>query len=73
MLTVQMTKFDLTESSYQILLVIMLHIWNFRYSKHVWIIKCVGFKSIIFTINLDFESSSKVFNIFIMYFYGLYC
>ena len=54
MLAVQMIKFDLTESSDQILLVIMLHIWNLRYSKHVWIIKCVGFESIIFAINLNF-------------------
>ena len=62
MLTIHMTKFD--ESSNQILFVNMLHIWNLRHSRHFWIIKCVSFELIIFSINLDVVSSSKVFNIF---------
>ena len=57
-----MTKFDSIESLYQILLVRMLQIWNLRYLKHYWIIKYVSLESIIFTINIDDTSSSKVFS-----------
>ena len=61
-LVVQMAKFDPIESSNQIMFVNMLQICNFRYSRHFFIIKCVGRKSILFAINLDATSSSKVFN-----------
>ena len=59
-----MSKFDSIESSYKILLVTMLHIWNLRYFKHFWIINRIGLESIIFAINLDATLFSKVFNIF---------
>ena len=59
-----MTKFNPKESSYQIMFISMLQIWNFRYSNHFWIIKYVGLQLIIFTIHLDATSFSKVFNIF---------
>ena len=59
-----MTKFYPTKSSDQILFVIILQIWNLRYSRHFWIIKCVGVELIIFAINLDATSSSKVLSTF---------
>ena len=59
-----MTKFDPTESPNQILFVSMLQIWNLRYFEHFWIMKHVGFELIIFTINLNATSSSKVFSTF---------
>ena len=59
-----MTKFDLIKSLNQNIFVSMLQIWNLRYSRHFWIIKCISFKSIIFAINFDATSSSKIFNIF---------
>ena len=46
------------------LFVSMLQILNLRYFKHCWIIKCVGLKPILFTINMDAASSSKVFSMF---------
>ena len=42
----------------------MLYIWNVRYSRHFFIIKCVGFELIIFVNNLDVVLSFKVFNTF---------
>ena len=57
-------KFDLIESSNQILLVSMLQILNFMYSKYIWIIKCVGLELIIFAINLNTASSFKVLHTF---------
>ena len=63
-MTVHMTKFDPIESSDQIMFVSMLQIWNLKYSKYFWIIKCVGLKSIIFAINLNAMLSSKVFSTF---------
>ena len=59
-----MTKIDMTESSNQILFVRMLQIWNLRYSRHFWIIKCVSLEPILFAINLDAASSFKGFNTF---------
>ena len=55
-----MTKFDLTKSLYQILFISILQTYNLRYSRRFWIIKCVGLKPILFSINLDVASSSKV-------------
>ena len=63
-LAVHMTKYDLIESSNQIMFVSMLQIWNLRYFRHYWIIKCVGLELIIFVINMDVASSSKVLSIF---------
>ena len=63
-LVVQMEKFDSTELSDQILFVSMLRIWNLRYCKHFWIIKCVLLRTNLFVINLNIASSSKVFSIF---------
>ena len=42
-LSVHMAKFDPVDSLDQILFVNMLQIWNLKYFKHCWIIKCVGF------------------------------
>ena len=55
-----MAKFDPTQSSYQILFNNMLQIWNLKYYRHFWIIKYVGLEPILFAINLDVGSSSKV-------------
>ena len=55
-----MAKFDLTESL-EIVLVGMLQICNLMYTKYFWIIKCIDLESIIFAINLNVASSSKVF------------
>ena len=55
-LAVQMIKFDLTESYDQIMFVSILPIYNLRYSTILQLI--------IFIINLDAMSSSKVFSIF---------
>ena len=52
MLTVQIIKFDPTESSDKILFVNMLQIMNLMYSRNFWIIKYVGLESIFFAINL---------------------
>ena len=59
-----MTKFNPTELSDQILLVSILQILNLRYFRSFLIIKYIGFESIIFAINLDVASSSKIFNTF---------
>ena len=56
-----MAKFDPIKSSDQIVFVSMLQIWNFRY---FWIIICIGLESIIFAINVDAVSFSKVINTF---------
>ena len=56
-----MAKFDPIKSSDQIVFVSMLQIWNFRY---FWIIICIGLESIIFAINVDVVSFSKVINTF---------
>ena len=42
----------------------MLQNWNYRYSSHYRIIKYVAFEPIIYVINLDVTSSSKVFSEF---------
>ena len=60
-LAIQMVNFDPTESLDQIMFVSMLQIWNLRYFRQCWIIKCVGLKLILFAINMDVASSSKVF------------
>ena len=44
----------------------MLQIWNIRYSRHFWIIKCVGFVPILFAINLNVASFSKVLSLFLL-------
>ena len=49
---------------HQIVVVNMLQNFNHRYSSHYKIIKYVGFLSIIYAINLNVASSSKVFNEF---------
>ena len=59
-----MVNYDPIYSSDQILFASMLQIYNLRYFKYFWIIKCVGIKPIIFAINLDALSFSKVFNTF---------
>ena len=51
-----MKKFDPIESSDQIISDSMVQIWNLKYSKHFWIIKCIGLEPIIFAINLDTSS-----------------
>ena len=38
-----------------------------------YITKCVGLEVILFAIDLDVTSSFKVFNIFILYFYFIFC
>ena len=68
-LAIQMAKFGPTKSSDQILLINMLQIWNLRYFRHCWIIKCVGLEPIIFSINMDSTSSSKVLALMILCFY----
>ena len=72
MLVVHMIKFDPTGSSNQILFISMLQIKRLRYSRHFLITKCVCFKLILFVINLDVVSSSKVLTLLILCFYGLY-
>ena len=57
-----MEKFDPIDSSYLIMFVGMLQIWNLMYSMYIWIIKNVGLELIIFSINVDVVSCSKVFN-----------
>ena len=42
----------------------MLQIWNHRHFRHFWIIKNIGLEPIIFSINLDIESSFKIFSTF---------
>ena len=67
MLTVQIIKFDPTESSDKILFVNMLQIMNLMYSRNFWIIKYVGLESIFFAINLItymFGHPFKVFSTF---------
>ena len=64
MLAILMIKFDSIESSCQIMFVGMLQIYNLRYFKHFWIIKCVVLELILFAINLDVALSFKVFNSF---------
>ena len=59
-----MTKFDPIKSSYQIMFVSMLQIRNLRYSRYFLLSKCVDLESIIFAINLDATSSSKVCSTF---------
>ena len=59
-----MTKFDPIESSDQIIFVSMLQIRNLRYFRHFWINKYVCLEPILFAINLDAISSSKVFSTF---------
>ena len=59
-----MTKFDPKKSSYQIMFISMLKIWNLRCSSFFWIIKYVGLRLIIFTFNQDAMSFSKVFSTF---------
>ena len=60
-----MTKFNRTESLDQLIMFInMLQIWNLRYSMRFFIIKCIGFEAIIFSINVKVVSSFKVFNTF---------
>ena len=61
-LPVQRAKVDPKKSSNQILFINMLQIWNLRYSRHFFIIKCVGLDPILFAINLNATSSSKVFS-----------
>ena len=56
-----MTKFNSTESSDQILFVSMLQILNLKYFIHFFIVKYIGIESVIFAINLNITSSSKVF------------
>ena len=50
-----------TEQRHQIIVFNMLQNWNHRYSSHYRIIKYVGFEPIIYVINLDAMSFSKVF------------
>ena len=71
---VQMTKFDSTESSYQILIlfVCMLQSEILGILGIFFIIKCVSLELIIFAINLVAASSSRVFNTLIVCFYRLY-
>ena len=46
----------------QIMIVIMLQNWNYRHSNHYSAIKCVGFESINYIINLDTVSLFTVFS-----------
>ena len=59
-----MTKFNPIKLLDQIIFVNVLQIWNLRYSRYFWIIKCVSFEPIFFAINLDTTPSSKVFSTF---------
>ena len=49
---------------HQIMTVNMLQNWNHRYYNYYNVIKYVGFKPIIYVINLDTASSSKIFREF---------
>ena len=76
MLTVQIITFDPIESSDQIMFVSMLQILNLIYSRHFWIIKCVGLEPILFVINLItymFGHLLKFLVLLIPCFYRLYC
>ena len=42
----------------------LLQILNIKYFRQFWIIKFIGFKSIIFAITMDVVSSSKLFSTF---------
>ena len=44
----------------------MLQIWNLRYYKNFFIIKCLDLESIIFVINMDIVLSSKVFSTIVL-------
>ena len=57
-----MAKFNPIESSYQIMFINLLQIWNLQYSSYFWIITCIGLEPIPFVINLDVASCFKVFN-----------
>ena len=56
--------FDRTKTINQIIVVNMLQNLSHMYSSHYMIIKCVGFKSIHYTINLNIMLSFEVFNKF---------
>ena len=47
-LIIYITKFVLIESSDQIMFVSMLQILNLKYSRHFYIINCIGLELIIF-------------------------
>ena len=46
------------------MIVNILQNWSHRYCSHYIIIKCIGFEPNNYNINLDLDSSSKVFNEF---------
>ena len=53
--------FDQIETTNQIMIIKMLYNWNHSYSSHYSTIKCVGFESIHYVINLDVVSPFVVF------------
>ena len=52
------------EQRHQIMVVNMLYNWNRRYSSHYRIIKYISSQTILYAINLDNTSYSKVFSEF---------
>ena len=56
--------FDQIETINQIIVINLLQNWNHMYYNHCSTIKCVGFKPIHYTINVDIVSSSIVFSKF---------
>ena len=63
------SKVDSIMTSSQIIVVSMLQkSWSHMYSCYHRIIKCVGFKTIHYAINLDVTSSSRVFSEFDSFF-----
>ena len=67
MSTVQMVKFDPTDSSNKILFInMLLHILNFRFSKYFWIIKYISLEPVFFAINLGVASSLKFLALLIL-------
>ena len=64
MLANQIAKFNMIKLLNQIMFINMLQSGILGIPHIFFIIKCVSLKPIIFTINLDIASSSKVFSIF---------
>ena len=57
-------KFDPIKSSNQILYVSMLQIYNLKYSRYFFIIKCVGLEAIFLLLTLMLHHPLTVFNTF---------
>ena len=53
----------MTKHIHQIMIANIIQNYNHKHSNHYWIIKYIGFKPIIYAINLEDVSSSKVSNV----------